>query len=183
MKAWVSGTQVNDGAQVTGDQLKLVIWQDPTEAKHPLSTAPLLNLSIQDSVLLQGDHFSYQQVFGDTPVDQVAVLYPFNSGNAVTAEHRHAVRALLIIDGTWRKTRKLVLQNPWLAELPFIALQPEEKSRYRIRTSPHDFGLSTIEAGAMALNWLADTDEFSRILSVLDRLVEIQQSFGHKADK
>ncbi|MAD47519.1 MAG: hypothetical protein CMI02_01610 [Oceanospirillaceae bacterium] len=163
--------------------VKLIIWQEKTEARHPLSTAPLLNLSIQNSVLLQGDQYDYGEVFGSLPVEQVAVLYPLREGQAVTEQQKRDIRALLIIDGTWRKTRKLMLQNPWLQQLPFIRLQPQTTSRYTIRTSPHEFGLSTIEAGVAALNWLSGGDEFDRVLAVLDRLVDIQLSHGHKGGK
>jgi len=171
-----------DAVTVKKAPLQLIIWQEPTEAKHPLSTAPLLAKSIEGARFFCAEHCCYEDIFSALPLHDVALLYPFDKEPAVTEKNKKNIKALLILDGTWRKVRKLILQNPWLQDVPNIALNPTENSRYYIRTSQRTDGVSTIEAGAEVLNWLTDSGEYSGILSVLDRLVEIQQGFGHKKD-
>jgi len=64
--------------------------------------------------------------------------------------------------------------------LPHIALNPAEPSRYAIRSSRQRGGLSTIEAGVAALEWLDPANDYEPLLQVLNKMVEIQQGFGHK---
>lgn len=155
--------------------LELIIWQDPTEAKHKLSTAPLLNLSISNSRLLVGDQFSFADIFADSPVQQCALLYPLESGSALISEQRSDISKLLVLDGTWKKVRRLFYLNEWLKDLPYIQLNPESLSRYAIRKSPRADGLSTIEAAVAGLSWLDETIDYQPVLAVLERIVELQQ--------
>lgn len=161
--------------------LQLIIWQDPAEARHPLSTAPLLHKSIAGSRLIRGDVFSRQDIFAGTAEHHCAVVFPFAHKAALTAGRYADITHLLILDGTWRKVRKLLLANPWLKDLNHLALDVQHGSRYAIRTSPRDDGLSTIEAGAQALSLLDNEHDYSAILTVLDEMVRIQKGFGHKA--
>ncbi|CUS41626.1 hypothetical protein MGWOODY_Tha1700 [hydrothermal vent metagenome] len=73
--------------------------------------------------------------------------------------------------------RRLFHLNPWLYDLPHIRLAPEQLSRYRIRKSPREDGVSTLEAGLLACQWLDPKGDYLTSLSVLDRMVELQQSF------
>lgn len=155
--------------------IELIIWQDPTEAKHKLSTAPLLHKSLPNSQLLVGERFSYEQIFAATEPAHCALLYPLEAGQPVSVASRHKVTKLLLLDGTWKKVRRLLHLNPWLRELPFVRLAPQSVSRYAIRKSPREDGLSTIEAGVAALSWLDTGQDYSVILGVLERLVELQQ--------
>lgn len=164
----------------TESRVSVVIWQDPVEAKHPLSTAPLLQRSLLNSRLITAEQLSFHDVFGDADVARVAVLFPFEHENRVTPESAGNIEQLLVLDGTWRKVRKMILSNPWLATLPYLTLLPESHSRYEIRTSPREDGLSTLEAGVAALNQLENTDRYNAHIAVLERMVELQKGFGHK---
>lgn len=161
----------------------LTILQDPTEAKHPLSTAPLLKLSIEPSRLLVGEVFSAEDLFPHG-LQQVALLYPLPDVEPLTLPQAQAMEQLIILDGTWRKVRRLLHLNPWLRTLPCIALQPQQTSQYRVRKSPREDGLSTLEASAHCLSWIDQDPGYLDILSVQDRMVTLQESYqmkgGHK---
>lgn len=167
---------------------ELVIWQDPDEAKHPLSTAPLLQKIAFGSELLVGSEFSYRDIFSDTQLENVALLYPLKDTAPVTIKSaKKNVRKILVLDGTWRKVRRLLLLNPWLNELDCLALTPTSASRY-LRKSPREDGVSTLEAVMMlAHDWnnedkllnTSNTDYLSSLL-VLDRMAELQKSFTPK---
>lgn len=157
--------------------LRLVIWQDPTEAKHRLSTAPLLARAIQGSRLVVGERFAPQEIL-TSPIDQCLLVYPFTHKPAVNDDVRQHVQTLLLLDGTWRKVRKLLLNNPWLEQLPHWAMAPLGPSRYAIRQSPRADGVSTLEAGVAALEWCTERS-YAPVLDVLDAMVMQQQAFGH----
>ncbi len=154
----------------------LTIWQDPTEAKHPLSTARLLHLSVQPSRLLVADTLSHQDVFPQG-LEGVALLYPLPNAEPLDWQEAQSVNELLVLDGTWRKVRRLLHLNPWLLQLPCIRLQPQQSSQYRVRKSPREDGLSTLEATAQCLAWLEQDDSFLNMLSVQQRLVAIQEEY------
>lgn len=155
--------------------LQTTIWQDPTEAKHKLSTTPLLNLSVPNSRVIVGDSFSFSDVFGDTPQEQCILLYPLENKEAVSTQQKQNFQELLILDGTWRKVRRLLHLNPWLTELPHLSLQPQELSHYRIRKSPREDGLSTIEAAVAAFSWFDQEKDYHPMLSVLEKMVQLQE--------
>ncbi|ASP38875.1 DTW domain-containing protein [Bacterioplanes sanyensis] len=154
----------------------VTVLQDPTEAKHPLSTAPLLQLSVEPSRLMVGDVFHPQQLFPEG-LDNVALLYPLADKPALTHGQAQARKQLLVLDGTWRKVRRLLHLNPWLLQLPYIALAPEKTSDYRVRKSPRADGLSTLEATAQCLAWLEQDERFLQIISVQDELVRLQEKY------
>lgn len=62
----------------------------------------------------------------------------------------HCEKALptnwIIIDGTWRKARKILHSNPWLQRIPAYHFASPPPSRYCIRKVPGQDSLSTIEA-------------------------------------
>ena len=156
--------------------LPLVIWQDPDESRHRLSTAPLLNLSLSNSRLVVGDTFTPEALLGEHWQTDTLLLFPLDNKPACSRQQALTAGQLLILDGTWRKVKRLMLLNPWLLQLPHIQLQPQQGSRYAIRKSPRADGLSTLEAGVSALNWLSDSDRYTPVMAVLERLVSLQQA-------
>lgn len=160
--------------------VKLIIWQDPTEARHPLSTAPLLHKSMVGSRLVVADTLQPEDILLSDDLAATALLYPFTHKLPLSDTGRSNIKHLLILDGTWRKVRRLLHINPWLNELSHIAITPEQPSKYAIRSSRQSDGLSTIEAGVSALQWLDPSQNYQPVLTVLNKMVEIQQGFGHK---
>jgi len=76
----------------------------------------------------------------------------------VSAQRLTKVSRLILLDGTWRQSRKLLAANPWLAALPRLAL-PGRPSRYEIRRAHRPGQLSTLEAGLHALGLLEGAPE------------------------
>lgn len=122
----------------------LLILQHPAEAGHAKNTAALLTLGLQHARLLRGETFDAALAGPGS-----ALLYPGESGAADPV----AVRQLILLDGSWRQSRRLLAANPWLTALPRVAL-PARPSRYAIRRAHRPGQLSTFEAGLHALAWL-----------------------------
>lgn len=153
---------------------ELIILQDPLEARHALSSAPILRKSIVNSQLHVGDLFEPEALLGPNWRRDSLLLYP--GKNAVNGEEAIAagIRRMVLLDGTWRKVRRLIHRNAWLLELACLALSPAQGSRYRIRKSPRSDGLSTIEAAVMALNQLDPVVDYSPLLAAFDCMIELQ---------
>jgi DTW domain-containing protein YfiP len=64
------------------------------------------------------------------------------------------VRCLVLLDGTWRQTRKMLKKLPSLARLPRLMLPPKAAEVLRLREAPFESGRSTLEAVADALRLL-----------------------------
>jgi DTW domain-containing protein YfiP len=61
-------------------------------------------------------------------------------------------------------------------KIPSIAIQPSHSSEYKIRKSPREDGLSTIEAAVTILNDLHADKDFSAILPAFRKMIELQIS-------
>tara|TARA_R110001592_G_scaffold63585_7_gene194891 strand:+ start:5504 stop:6025 length:522 start_codon:yes stop_codon:yes gene_type:complete len=153
---------------------RLIILQDVKEAKHALSSAPILEKSIAGAVRVVGDDFDPTVILGQAWQEESVLVFP--SERAITADQLVGknIKNLVLLDGTWRKVARLIHLNPWLRDLPCIAIQAEIASQYKIRKSPRVDGLSTIEAAVAALNSLLPDQDYSAILPAFFKMVDLQ---------
>jgi len=84
-------------------------------------------------------------------------------------------KTLVLLDGTWRQTRKMLRRLPELSSLPRFALpdSPAQLTRRRLREPPGIGARSTLESIADALSYL-DTAELGQ------RLLEVHRRFVHQ---
>lgn len=142
---------------------ELLILQHPAEAGHAKNTVALLTLGLQRAWLLRGETFDPALAAPGT-----ALLYP---GEGPAAEPP-AVQRLLLLDGSWRQSRRLLAANPWLAGLPRLHL-PAQPSRYAIRVAHRPGQLSTLEAGLHALALLEGGPEpFAPLWTAFEAFVQ-----------
>lgn len=129
--------------------------QDPQERLQAKGTAPLLRLGLQHCEVQAGEQFDPAALRSER---HSLLLYPAAPGEAgLAAEPLPPPERLrlIVLDGTWRKSRKLLHQNPWLAALPRFSLQPAEPARYgALRRAQRPGQLSTLEAALRALEQL-----------------------------
>lgn len=160
---------------------QVVILQDPKEAKHALSSAPILAKSISDARLIIGEIFNPVELFGNNWLDECLLVFPSDKNLSSNQVKSSSFKYLIFLDGTWRKVSRLIHLNPWLQELPCFAIQPEEASKYVIRKSPREDGLSTIEAAVSILNTLHNDKNFSPILQAFYKMIDFQiNAMGNK---
>jgi len=133
----------------------VLILQHPLEAKHAKSTVPLLRLALPDIRVEITEHLD--------PLPPPArgrwwLLYPDAQARDLDAEAAILPMAdiggLIVLDGTWRKTRRLLHLNPWLKQLPALSFSRAPASDYAIRKGPGGQALSTLESLAHVLNRL-----------------------------
>lgn len=152
--------------QVT--RTRFVILMHPKEARHTrANTGRLTHLCLPASSLHTGVDFSEDSSVQDlvrNPGVLPVLLYP--SKNALSAGPELAARLadpaggstrtllVIVLDATWSCARTLYRSNPWLHDLPCVAIHPDHPSRYRIKRQPDLHCLSTMEAVARLLEEL-----------------------------
>ena len=173
----------------------MLILQHPLEEKHAKGSARLLHLSLPNSRLSVGEVFderelerSLQAPFTpDAQPRRAILLYPDtpdDAGMAQPATPFDVARAapeglrLVVLDGTWRKSRKMLYANPLLQSLPRLALHDVPASQYLIRKARGAHQLSTLEASCYALMQLERDDaKYAPLLDAFNGFVAQQVSY------
>lgn len=139
----------------------LVVLQHPVEAGHAKNTAVFLTLGLSPAArLLRGEVFDAALAEPGT-----ALLYPGEGPPPAD------VNRLILLDGSWRQSRRLLAANPWLAGLPRLSL-PALPGRYALRRAHRPGQLSTLEAGLHALALLEGAPErFAPLWAAFDEFV------------
>jgi DTW domain-containing protein YfiP len=168
--------------------VELLVLQHPLEVHNAKNSARLLHLCLAGSRLLVGETFVPTELDaalhagGRTPL----LLYPHTPGEAVLGlptppllappllERPDGLR-LVLLDATWRKSRKMLYVNPSLQGLPRLALRELPPSAYRIRKAHAPDQLSSMEAAAHALSQLENRPErYEPLFQAFNAFVEQQ---------
>ena len=181
-------------------QVEVVLLQHPLEVRHAKGSARLLQLSLPRSVLAVGEVFAEAalQALISAPLRLLAtastpkytiLLYPdlpqhqtlgLPAPPALAAERLRdpSQLRLIVLDGTWRKSRKMLYLNPLLHALPRLALRDMPASGYRIRKAHKPDQLSTLEATCAALAQLeGNAEPFAPLLAAFDGFVAQQWAY------
>jgi DTW domain-containing protein YfiP len=164
--------------------IELLVLQHPLEVANAKNSARLLHLSVAGSVLVAGETFEPDRLQrllhggGRVPL----LLYPHMPGDTAPAAPSlpdPARLRLVVVDATWRKSRKMLYLNPMLQQLPRLTLRDMPPSSYRIRKAHAADQMSTLEAAAYALMQLNnDAQRFQSLLTAFDGFVTQQAAFA-----
>ena len=174
--------------QPVHSDVQVLILQHPLEVHEAKNTARLLHLCLGASSRIEvGETFEPAQLHtllhapwhsGDAP-RQPVLLYPETPGQASPAARTVAgspltpqQQRLIVIDGTWRKTLKMLHANPALQTLPRLPLNITTAGRYRIRKARRADQLSTLEASALALAQMQGWEDGGQALVTLEGAFE-----------
>ena len=169
---------------------EVLILQHPLEAHHAKNSARLLHLSLPNSRLVVGEAFDDAAIHALTQEPRYTVLlYPptaFESHttpallDAKQLNDPHQLR-LVVLDATWRKSRKMLHLSPALQHLPRLPLTDVPQGRYTIRKAHKPGQLSTLEATCAALAQVeGDAAHWQPLLVAFDRFVAQRQNFMPK---
>lgn len=176
--------------------------QHPLEVANAKGSARLLHLSLPNSRLVTGDVFAepallalltapFQPQSEAQRPKRAILLYPDTPQQRALGMAAPPVLApawlqdplqlrLIVLDGTWRKSRKMLYQNPLLQQLPRLALRDMPASRYLIRKAHRPDQLSTLEATCTALMQLeGGVERFQPLLTAFYSFVA--QQLGYRA--
>ena len=186
--------------------VEVLILQHPLELHNAKNSARLLHLSLPYSRMVTGEVFDEQILISSLLVAAThqsqkfnILLYPDTAHNTPheTPGEQSPGRSdspvlkynslgdssqlrLIVLDGTWRKSRKMLHLNPILQRLPRLSLEAMPASRYLIRKAHRPDQLSTLEATCAALTQLERNGEkYQLLLKAFDGFVA--QQFGYQA--
>jgi DTW domain-containing protein YfiP len=159
----------------TQHRTEVLILQHPMEVQHAKNTGRLLHLSLRRSQLLVGETISQAQLLAAcAPGNYAVLLYPESAPKPVRRVGRALSEpvsnlsleptpldvqrlqvasriTLVVLDATWRKSRKMLHLSPALQALPRLALRDVPASGYTIRKAHKAGQRSTLEATCAAL--------------------------------
>ncbi len=168
----------------------VLILQHPLEVHQVKNSARLLHLSLPGSRLVVGEIFDEATLQALMPKPRYTVLlYPPTSCQGHDLSEpldaaqltNPAKLRLVVLDATWRKSRKMLHLNPDLQRLPRLALDDVPSSRYAIRKAHKPGQLSTLEATCAALAQLeGDPARWHPLLAAFDGFVAQQQALAQR---
>ena len=165
---------ITGGADARGDPRWQGVLLYPADANEPTYPAPSTGptrpthpVHLMSSTCAAGAHSPVVLDLADALQAPVAV----NPTSPVRV-------CLVVVDGTWRKSRKMLQRNPLLQALPRLSSTPLAPSRYSVRKAHQPHQRSTLEAACAALAQLeSDSDKFSPLLAAFDGFVAQQLGF------
>lgn len=187
-------------------EVEVVVLQHPLEVTNAKGSARLLCLSLARSRLVTGEVFAEDalqalltapwaplqpQAAASHPKHAI-LLYPDMPQDAAQGRPAPPLRMpallrdpaqlrLIVLDGTWRKSRKMLYCNPLLQQLPRLALRDMPASHYWIRKAHRADQLSTLEATCAALMQLEGRMmQFQPLLTAFDGFVAQQAEYRAK---
>lgn len=176
---------------VLDNAVDVLILQHPMEVANAKGSARLLQLSLTRSRMEVGEVFAPETLAQWLSADgrRPVLLYPetVEAGGppmAPAAPFDPAWAAqpgslrLVVLDGTWRKSRKMLYLNPALQGLPRLPLRDTPPSHYLIRKAHLPDQLSTLEATCYALQQLEGwAAAFDPLITAFDGFVGQQQGY------
>jgi len=132
----------------------VLVLQHPREAGEAKGSVRLLALSLARCRVVTGE------VFEPAVLDALlhgegrrsALLYPAHALAGPTAALEVPPSQLVVLDGTWRKSLRMLMRNEGLRRLPRWPLAPGSFAAYAaLRKAPRPSQLSSLEASCAAL--------------------------------
>jgi DTW domain-containing protein YfiP len=178
--------------------VEVLILQHPLEVHQAKGSARLLHLCLRHSRLVVGESFDPNSLFEllhapwpdsfhtqGVPLIQPVLLYPKQpaaaSNNLLPQPFdsrmmtQSSIVRLVVVDGTWRKSRKMLALNPVLQLLPRVSLEEPMPSQYTIRKAHLPGQLSTLEACCHALGRLEnDAQKYMPLLQAFVSFIKEQ---------
>lgn len=147
-------------ARPTAHRTEVLVLQHPQEQRQAKNSVALLRLSLAHCEVVVGEHFAPEalQALLHRPGRDTRLLYPdAPAAPAPSASGRTAGAPLrlVVLDATWRKSLRMLLEHPALVALPRLSLDAPAPTRYRaIRAARRADQVSTLEATVQALAML-----------------------------
>jgi DTW domain-containing protein YfiP len=160
---------------------RVVLLQHPRERHMPLGTARMASLCLPNSELHVGNVWHRSRALLralSDPERPPMLLFPSPDARDLDSDPPVGPITLIVVDGTWSNSRKMVRRDPTLSGLPKLGFRPARPSEYRIRREPHRDYLSTIEALVHVLGALeGDRARFEPMLTPFRHMVRLQVDY------
>lgn len=171
-----------DSLKLVDNSTHLIILQHPQETKHPLNTVRIMKKSFKNLSVFTGEDFTHDVRLNEilaNAKNSPVLLYP--SLDAITLENKinkstdnQKITHLILIDGTWRKAKKIYLSSMNLQTLAAIKLEDAPETHYKIRKSNLSDSLSTLEASIHTLKIIEKSLDTTSAMEAFTKMIEMQ---------
>lgn len=165
--------------------VEVLVLQHPLEVGEAKGSARLLRLGLARCRVVVGETFEPSTLDSLLHADgrRSVLLYPdvaARTGGIASESGTSTASQLVVVDGTWRKSVKMLMSNPLLQALPRLALRPDAAGRYgALRKARLATQLSTLEATCAALAALeCDEARYAPMLRAFRRFVDDRAARG-----
>ena len=165
--------------------VEVLVLQHPLEVREAKGSARLLRLGLARCRVVVGETFDPSTLDSLLHADgrRSVLLYPDVAARTVGIDSEPGTSTgsqLVVLDGTWRKSVKMLMSNPPLQALPRLALHPDAAARYgALRKARLATQLSTLEATCAALAALeCDEARYAPMLRAFRRFVDDRAARG-----
>ncbi len=162
----------------TAHRTEVLVLQHPQEQRQAKNSVALLRLSLAHCEVVVGERFEPEMLEAvlQRPGRDTRLLYvdvPASPAPSAPETIPGAPLLLVVLDATWRKSLRMLLEHPILAALPRLSLDVLVPSRYRaIRAARRVDQVSTLEATVQALTMLdGPTFQGAPLLDAFGRFV------------
>lgn len=166
-----------DQLPVIDTRTRVVLLQHARERRVAIGTARMAHVALKNSELLVGVDFNDNKRLQELAAhpERVVFLYPGEGIPTPRELEGPPPEVLVVVDGTWPQSKKLLKMNPLLGSFRRVGLLPEKPSNYRIRKEPAEHCLSTIEAVVQCLDGLEGNGAaLQPMLEAFARMVDFQ---------
>lgn len=142
--------------------IRIIVVRHHHEARKSANSARLLPLVVRNTEFR--DYGAQDVPFSTDGLDApgTCLLFPPADGGAPTGTDTlmdpSLVRTLVVPDGTWAQTRRIVRRAPGLRALPRLNFPERAAVGPRVLTPPAPWAVSTLEAVGFAFGALGRTD-------------------------
>jgi DTW domain-containing protein YfiP len=153
-------------------QPQILIVRHQWEAFKSTGTARVAGLALSNLRMLDMAAENPEPVRAELRgLERAWLLYP---GGPSEQRIQERPQTLVVLDGTWRQTRKMLRRLPELSRLPRLSLAaaPLDEPRDRLRAPPMPGARSTLESIADALLQLGSSESGRRLLDLHQVFVE-----------
>ena len=171
-------------AQVRAN-VSLFILRHFKERNRGSNTARILHASVQNSTIIDyGCPDAHFPDFNDFDWNDAALIFPmfYNpipSHPPTAVEQIEQIKTLILLDGSWKQTSRMLKRIPELVRLPRLEIQPASPPLPRIRQPYFEGGMSTMEAGIQALSHFMTQESIQSITqNYLHWLDQVRQMSG-----
>lgn len=172
------------------NRIELGILQHPSEVSQVKGTAKIAQLAFKQCTTWIGEDLDKLPELQRWLQDEktVFLLYPgienqaesfeFFSMTQIQSGFKFENIKLLILDGTWRKTHKMMMLNTALRGLNRLVLEPTRASAYQIRKQKSASSLSTVEAIYQSYSQLeSNSERYQPLLTAFESMQKQQLAF------
>jgi DTW domain-containing protein YfiP len=149
---------------------QILIVRHVAELRLTSNTARFAALALPNARIVE---YGGGPSFDDGSLEQPGsvLLYSAGPGSPAAQPWPESVRRLVVLDGSYRQTRRMYKRIEALRGLPELALPPPAIAPVRLRQPPRADGMSTLEAIAHALSRLEGEQIAAPLHALHDELV------------